>query len=63
MPVQAPDHDRTGDVSTNTVECAALPSRYRADVVAFDFLGHGDSPSPDQPNLYTEDEVLSMAEQ
>ena len=29
----------------------------RVNVVAFDFLGHGDSPSPDQPGLYTIDQV------
>ena len=33
---------------------------YRADVVAFDFLGHGDSPSPNQSNLYTEKEVHEL---
>ena len=29
----------------------------RADIVAVDYLGHGDSPSPNEPNLYTADEV------
>ena len=29
----------------------------RVNVVAFDFLGHGDSPSPNQPELYTIDQV------
>ena len=28
-----------------------------ADVVAFDFLGHGDSPAPNTPALYTANEV------
>ena len=28
-----------------------------ADVVAFDFLGHGDSPAPNVPALYTANEV------
>ena len=27
------------------------------DIVAVDFLGHGDSKAPNQPNLYTEEEV------
>lgn len=30
----------------------------RINVVAFDFLGHGDSPRPNQPELYTADEVF-----
>ena len=29
----------------------------RINIVAFDFLGHGDSPRPNQPELYTADEV------
>lgn len=29
----------------------------RENVVALDFLGHGDSPKPDRPDLYTADEV------
>ena len=29
----------------------------RLDVVAVDFLGHGDSKAPNQPELYTEEEV------
>ena len=33
---------------------------HRVNVVAFDFLGHGDSPSPNQPELYTIDEVCSV---
>ena len=30
---------------------------YSANVVSFDFLGHGDSPAPNNPELYTADEV------
>lgn len=30
---------------------------HRADVVAIDFLGHGDSPAPNNPQMYTADEV------
>ena len=30
---------------------------YRVDIIALDFLGHGDSPRPNQPELYTADEV------
>lgn len=33
-------------------------SMCRINVVAFDFLGHGDSPRPNQPELYTADEVF-----
>lgn len=32
-------------------------SMCRINIVAFDFLGHGDSPRPNQPELYTADEV------
>ena len=32
-------------------------SMHRINIVAFDFLGHGDSPRPNQPELYTADEV------
>lgn len=33
-------------------------SRDSYNVVALDFLGHGESPSPHQPALYTVDEVV-----
>lgn len=33
---------------------------YRVDVVAVDLLGHGDSPAPNQSNLYTADEVMCL---
>lgn len=30
---------------------------YSVNIVAFDFLGHGESPRPNQPELYTAEEV------
>lgn len=33
----------------------------RVNIVAFDFLGHGDSPKPDQPDLYTANEVSHVS--
>lgn len=32
---------------------------YRVNIVAFDFLGHGESPRPHQPELYTVNEVTT----
>ena len=39
------------------VQCLIIVISFRLDVVAVDFLGHGDSKAPNQPNLYTEEEV------
>ena len=35
----------------------SLTPRCSYNVVALDFLGHGDSPAPNEPRLYTADEV------
>ena len=39
---------------------ALFQSHFRVNVVAFDFLGHGESPHPHQPDLYTANEVINV---
>ena len=39
------------------MQCLIIIVSFRLDIVAVDFLGHGDSKAPNQPNLYTEEEV------
>ena len=41
------------------VQCLIIIVSFRLNIVAVDFLGHGDSKAPNQPNLYTEEVSLN----